>query len=210
MSDLKDLERMLNKVSKNSKFGFAGALTKVVREIQAQEKKNIQNTFESPTPFTVNSVKSIGARRDNLEAKVFIQDIATQYLAPYEFGGVRMLNSQVLLNPKNVPLNKYGNLPRTKTKILLAKDDVFSETIQTKHGEISGIWQRKKRKVVSRGRKRKAGNNQRDSLKLLIRFGKALPVQQDLGFYDVAQQTISRELPIAMKEALSNAFATAK
>ena len=204
MANITELEKTLRNVSKQAKFAQARALTRVARSIQEKEQQNIENTFDNPTPFTIKSVKSIGARRDNLQAKVFIQDIAANYLEPYEHGGVHKLSGKVLLNPKNIRLNKYGNMPRGKVKNLAAKDDVFMGSVDTAKGKVSGVWQRKK------VRKSKKKGSQRGNLKLLVRFGEALPVKQDLGFYDVAQDTFMKEYPGYFRDEVANAFATAK
>lgn len=83
---------------------------------------------------------SSGARKNNLRAKVYVRDIAAEYLEPFEFGGEHKLNSRALLNPKNIKLNKYGNMPRNKLSQLKAKPNVFV-------GEVNGVdavWQRRK------------------------------------------------------------------
>ena len=64
----------------------------------------MRSVFDRPTPFTLNSIGVKPARKDNLESVVFVKDIATSYLAPYEFGGRNKLNSKALLKPVNVPL----------------------------------------------------------------------------------------------------------
>lgn len=210
MATLNDLSSRLKGVSKQVKYAQARALTKVARQIEASERRNIENTFNNPTPFTVNSVRSLGARRDNLQAKVFIQSIATGYLEPYELGGVRKLNSNTLLNPKNVGLNRYGNLARNKITSLTAKPNVFVGAVKTARGEVRGIWQRKARRKTTSKKRNAVPKAKRGQLKLLIRFGDALPVKQELGFYDVAEATISRTLQPAMQEAIREALSTAK
>ena len=211
MATLNDLERKLKGFSKQLKYAQSRALTKVARDIQYAEQTNIEKTFDNPTPFTVNSVKSIGAHRDNLEAKVFVQSIATGYLAPYENGGIRKLNGNTLLNPKNTSVNKYGNLPRNRTNTLTAKDNVFVGKVKTQSGEVSGIWQRKsRRRATTKRRRRTSSRKPASQLKLLIRFGDALPVRQHLGFYDVARQTFNQNYPSAMQQAIQQAFETAK
>ncbi|MDK7596354.1 hypothetical protein QP585_24990, partial [Serratia ureilytica] len=124
MAGLKELSAQLQSVRKQIPFATAQALTSVARKIEAAEKNAFKRHLENPTPFTVNSVKSLGARKSNLKAKVFVMDTAASYLEPLEFGGQHKLNSQALLNPKNIKLNKYGNLTRNKMAQLKAKDDV--------------------------------------------------------------------------------------
>ena len=89
---------------------------------------------------------SKGACKDDLRAKV-IRDIAASYLEPFEVGGVHKLNSSALLNPKNVKLNKHGNLPRNELSQLKSKDNVFI-------GGVSGVWQCKKAKKGKKNKKR--------------------------------------------------------
>ncbi|EMO9491778.1 hypothetical protein R5N22_003030, partial [Raoultella ornithinolytica] len=114
MATIKDLSRQLQQLQKQIPFATARAMTAVAREIAAAQKVALGRKLESPTPFTVNAVGSSGARKNNLRAKVYVRDIAAEYLEPFEFGGEHKLNSQALLNPKNIKLNKYGNMPRNK------------------------------------------------------------------------------------------------
>lgn len=61
------------------------------------------------------------------------------YLEPFEFGEEHKLSGSALLNPKDIKLNKYGNLPRNKLSQLKAKiGDV---------GGVNAVWQRKKPKT---------------------------------------------------------------
>lgn len=178
MASLRDLSRQLKQLQKQIPFATAQAMTSVVRDIAAAQKVALGRKLESPTPFTVNSVGSAGARKNNLRAKVFVRDVAAEYLEPFEFGGEHKLNSQALLNPKNIKLNKYGNMPRNKLSQLKAKPNVFV-------GEVNGVdavWQRRKPKKAKKKRARRSANGTRRpkrkqrAPKLLVRFGDALPV----------------------------------
>ena len=186
MASLRDLSRQLKQLQKQIPFATAQAMTSVVRDIAAAQKVALGRKLESPTPFTVNSVGSAGARKNNLRAKVFVRDVAAEYLEPFEFGGEHKLNSQALLNPKNIKLNKYGNMPRNKLSQLKAKPNVFV-------GEVNGVdavWQRRKPKKAKKKRARRSANGTRRpkrkqrAPKLLVRFGDALPVTPVLGYMD--------------------------
>ncbi len=173
----------------------------------------LQRKLENPTPFTVNSVGSQGARRDNLTARVFVRDIAASYLEPFEFGGSHKLNSQALLNPKNIKLNKYGNLTRNKMAQLKAKPDVFIGEIDG----VNGVWQRKKAKGRKGAKRRKRSRNgthqaavKQGAPKLLIRFGNALPVQPVLGYMDRAEAMATNMMPGELRRAIAAAMASAK
>lgn len=214
MADIKDLSAKLQSLKKQIPFATAQALTSVARQIAAAEKTAFQRKLENPTPFTVNSVGSSGARRENLIAKVFVRDIAAGYLEPLEFGGVHKLNGQALLNPKNVKLNKYGNLSRHKLSQLKAKPDVFIGDIDG----INGVWQRVKVKKGKKGKKRlkrSANGTHRARVKnpmpkLLIRFGDALPVKPTLGYMDRAEKMAAGLMPGALSKAIDEALRTAR
>lgn len=68
MPDLKDLSLQLNKLQKQIPFAMAQALTKVARQIEAAERTALQRHLDNPTPFTVKSVGSQGARKDILNS----------------------------------------------------------------------------------------------------------------------------------------------
>ncbi|ELH4241239.1 MAG: hypothetical protein E6950_21890 [Serratia marcescens] len=220
MAGLKELSAQLQSVRKQIPFATAQALTSVARKIEAAEKTAFKRHLENPTPFTVNSVKSFGARKSNLKAKVFVMDTAASYLEPFEFGGQHKLNSQALLNPKNIKLNKYGNLTRNKMAQLKAKNDVFIGDVTTKYGEkVNGVWQRQKAKKVKKGkgRRRKRSANgtrqpriQQRAPKLLIRFGDALPVKPTLGYFERAQAMANALMPTELSRAMAEAMRTAK
>ncbi|EOW0249836.1 hypothetical protein [Klebsiella pneumoniae] len=212
MSTLKDLSRQLKQLQKQIPFATAQAMTSVVRDIAAAQKVALGRKLESPTPFTVNSVGSAGARKNNLRAKVFVRDVAAEYLEPFEFGGEHKLNSQALLNPKNIKLNKYGNMPRNKLSQLKAKPNVFV-------GEVNGVdavWQRRKPKKAKKKRARRSANGTRRpkrkqrAPKLLVRFGDALPVTPVLGYMDLSKAMAEALMPAALSRAIADAIKTAK
>ncbi|HHX0252535.1 TPA: hypothetical protein ACU1YM_002599 [Escherichia coli] len=212
MSTLKDLSRQLKQLQKQIPFATAQAMTSVVRDIAAAQKVALGRKLESPTPFTVNSVGAAGARKNNLRAKVFVRDVAAEYLEPFEFGGEHKLNSQALLNPKNIKLNKYGNMPRNKLSQLKAKPNVFV-------GEVNGVdavWQRRKPKKAKKKRARRSVNGTRRpkrkqrAPKLLVRFGDALPVTPTLDYMNRSRSMAAGLMPGALSRAIEEAIRTAK
>lgn len=214
MAEIKELSAQLQSLKKQIPFAMAQALTSVARQIAAAEKTAFQRKLDNPTPFTVNSVGSAGARRDNLSAKVFVRDIAAGYLEPFEFGGQHKLNGQALLNPKDIKLNKYGNLPRKKLSQLKANPNVFIGDVDG----VNGVWQRVKAKKGRKGKKRlkRSANGTRRARaknpmpKLLIRFGDALPVKSELGYMDRAEKMAAGLMPGALSKAIDEALKTAK
>ncbi|MBT0477216.1 hypothetical protein ISO71_16440 [Morganella morganii subsp. morganii] len=213
MANLTDLSNQLRTLRKQIPFATAQAMTAVVRKIEDAQKVAMQRNLDNPTPFTVKSVRSKGARKTDLKAKVFVMNTAAAYLEPFETGGVHKLNGSALLNPKDIKLNKYGNLPRNKLSSLKSKENTFIGDI----GGVNGVWQRKKAKKGKKGRKRlqrspngTRGDRKKQPMpKLLIRFGDALPVEPVLGYQDRAmkmtQALLSQEINRAIAEAIRTA-----
>ncbi|MBT0329039.1 hypothetical protein ISO88_04030 [Morganella morganii subsp. morganii] len=214
MANLTDLSNQLRTLRKQIPFATAQAMTAVVRKIEDAQKVAMQRHLDNPTPFTVKSVKSRGARKSDLKAKVFVMNTAAAYLEPFEIGGVHKLNGSALLNPKDIKLNKYGNLPRNKMSGLKSKENTFIGDI----GGVNGVWQRKKAKKGKKGRKRlqrSPNGTRRDRKKqpmpkLLIRFGDALPVEPVLGYQDRAMKMTQALLPQEINRAIAEAIRTAR
>jgi hypothetical protein len=214
-SDLRALTRSLTNLAlQQVPFATAQALNKVAARVKAAEQENIRATFKKPTPFTQNSVSTTRATKNNQFATVFVRPIAARYLLPYEVGGNHVLNSRALLNPKDIRLNQYGQLPRSTLASLRVRPDVFIGKVQTKHGLVDGVWQR----VVNNGRpaplnakgKKLRGLNKTGHLKLLIRFGDALPVNKELNYGKKARQVIDQHLASDFNIALNEAVRTAR
>lgn len=214
MANITDLSDQLRTLRKQIPFATAQAMTAVVRKIEDAQKVAMQRNLDNPTPFTVKSVKSRGARKSDLKAKVFVINTAAAYLEPFETGGVHKLNGSALLNPKDIKLNKYGNLPRNKISSLKSKENTFIGDISG----VNGVWQRKKAKKGKKGRKRlqrSPNGTRRDRKKqpmpkLLIRFGDALPVEPVLGYQDRAMKMTQALLPQEINRAIAEAIRTAR
>ncbi|MCG9537359.1 hypothetical protein [Providencia huaxiensis] len=214
MASLTDLANQLRTIRKQIPFATAQALTSTARKIENAQKVALQRNLESPTPFTVKSIKSRGARKSDLRAKVFVMNIAAEYLTPFEEGGIHKLNGSALLNPKNIKLNKYGNLPRNKLSSLKAKDNTFIGELNG----VNGVFQRKKAKKDRKGKKRlkrlpngtRRDRQKQTAPKLLIRFGDALSVQPVLGYQDRSQRMALALLPEEINRALGEAMRSAK
>ena len=218
-ANLNQVTRGLNDLAqKQLPFATALALTSLAKIVRDEETDNIARTFASPTPFTLKSVGVTAARKTRLQSTVFVKDIAAAYLEPYEFGGVHHLNGRALLNPKGVLLNQYGNLPRNALAKLKSQPDVFvgSVTFKKSGQTVSGVWRRPPAgpQVVTnqrgpKGRKSNVVGGARAGLKLLIRFGDALPVREHLDYRArarrVIEQNFNREFALAIAKAIATA-----
>ena len=217
-TNVKELEKQLDAfVRKQLPFATAQALTGTARAVQSDERENMTKVLDNPTPFTLNSVRVKAARKDDLEAIVFVQDIAAAYLEPFESGGMHKLIGRGVtwLNPKDKGLlNQYGNLSKSAMASLKGRSDIFIGKVKGKDGRlIDGVWQRSA-ETATRTRKgvitKARGLNKTGHLKLIIRFGDALPVKQRLGYAERARATVDRVFDKQMGMALGKAIATAK
>lgn len=211
MANFTALSNQLRTLRKQIPFATAQAMTSVVRTIEGAQKVAMQRNLDNPTPFTVKSVKSRGARKSDLKAKVFVMNTAAAYLEPFEIGGGHKLNGSALLNPKDIKLNKYGNLPRNKMSALKSKENTFIGDIDG----VNGVWQRKKAKKGRKRLQRSPNGTRRDKKrqpmpKLLIRFGDALPVEPVLGYQDRAMKMTQALLLQEINRAIAEAIRTAR
>lgn len=214
-SNIKEISKSLSDMAfKQIAFATTKALTELAKEVQADESDNIAHTFKKPKAFTKNAVGMRGARKDNLTALVFVRPIAARYLDPYETGGDHVLpgSSQAILNPKDIRLNANGQLPRGVLERLKARPDIFIGPVQTKAGPVNGVWQRiPAAKTGAQLRRRAAaGVKAVGHLKLLIRFGDALPVNKRLNYRSRAKSLVDRRFDAAFAKAMAEALATAR
>jgi hypothetical protein len=218
-SNIKEIQKKLGAFAyQQVPFATAKTLTSIAKMVQKSETDNLASTFKNPSPFTLRSVRMTSARKGNLVATVFVMDKAARYLQPYEDGGVHQLSSKALLNPKDIPLNQYGQLRKGALAALKARSDVFIGPVRTRKGIVNGVWQREAsaatvtrtkagRLIVSAARK---GFNKSGKLKLLIRFGDALPVNKRLGYRARAKKIIDSNINKEFGKALAQAMASAK
>lgn len=212
-SNVKAISKQLSDMAlKQIRYGTALALTQLAKEVQADETDNIGRTFKKPKSFTKNAVGMRGARKDDLTAIVFVKPIAARYLRPYEDGGNHVLPGTALLNPKNIKLNANGQLPRGVLAKLKARPDVFIGKVQTKAGPVNGVWQRipAAKKGAQTRRRVAAAINTAAHLRLIIRFGDAIPVQKSLHYRSRAASLINRRANAVLAESMSKAQLTSR
>jgi hypothetical protein len=217
-SDFGRLARSLNDLERRQlPFATAQALTGIGRHVRVAEQTGMRRKLDRPMPFTINSVGVKAARKSDLTAIVYMRDIAASYLEPFEFGGNHKLigSGRTWLNPKNgLSLNQYGNLTRNKLKQLKARPDIFIGKVKTKNGDvIDGVWQRPHAKPGQAARRTTRTGIQANTsghLKLLLRFGDAIPVRQHLGWRDRAKAVVAVRSAAEWRRALAAAVRTAR
>ncbi|MBI6944217.1 hypothetical protein JET76_23100 [Pseudomonas putida] len=202
----KEMGKLSASMYKQLPFATAKALTMLAKEVQAAEKVGLTRTFGKAKTFTRNAVGMKGARKDTLEARVFVRPIAARYLDPYEGGGNHVLPGRALLNPKDIKLDKHGQIPRGLLARLKARPDVFIGKV----GEVNGVWQRIPAKKASKRRGGLVQPAQAARLKLLIRFGEALPVNKQLNYRSRAKSVVNGRFKPLFNKAMREAMATAR
>lgn len=140
--DLARFQRTLNDVGKKQyPFAAAVALTKTAQDVHAAEKASMQDVFDRPTKFALNSLFVKPATKSRLFAHVFFREFAAKgtpavkFLGPQVFGGKRRIKraekalqhagllpqGKAAVPGKSVKLDQYGNMrPGQITRILSA------------------------------------------------------------------------------------------
>lgn len=212
-ADLKPLQKAFVALhSKQVPFAISVALNALAKGVAGQERALIDETFDSPTPFTENAYRIGVATKSRPIATVAAKDIQAQYLEPYVDGGLRFLGGKkAMLAPRGVNLNQYGNIPRVKLASLKGKPNVFIGAVKTKSGRvINGVWQRSGPTGRPKRRALKGTAQPRAPLKLLIDFEDTSPVTKKLDFYGRAAAYIKRNAPREFQAAMRKALATAR
>ena len=204
-------------VARQLPFAVAGAINDVAFKVQRAERDAMSAVFKHPRPFTAKSVFVEKATRASLAATIYVRPEVAKYLLPFEIGGSHVLpgTGLVALDPVGARLDQYGQLPRLSTQQLSGRPDIFVGPVQTKSGVISGFWQRVQinRQGNARRKRLKGGtiySPEHGALRLLIRFGDALPVHQHLDFQKRADAVVTTGLDAALARAISAALASAK
>ena len=207
-ADVRACVASLNDIArKQLPYAVSAALNDVARQVQTAERANLQKVLAHPRPFTVRSVFYRKATKAVWVATVFIKDITAKYLMPFEYGGVHVLPGPALLDPKNITLDPYGQL-RNKTAARLKNNPrVFIGTVMVRGQPISGFWLRP---TNAQRRAARAAKQPPPPLKLLIRFGIALPVKTHLNFHVVAVQVVKATFVAAFNKVISTAVKKAR
>lgn len=202
------------------RFAASQAINATAMRIKKAEQANLPKVLDNPTPLTMTALGIQRSTKQTLTATIFMKDRTAWYLGPYETGGKNKLNPYSsekgpLLEPVQQRVNQYGNLPRTTTRTLRAKRNVFSGMVNFGGTAIGGIWQRGpvKKRRVKRGRPRKGARRRtpvKRPLKLLIEYARAHPVYQRLHYRDLAQRVFAMNYAKEFEAALKQAMAKAK
>lgn len=181
---LTDFER------KQLPFAIAQALTMTVQDAKVEEERLLPLRLDRPTPFTQRGLMIVSATKRRLVAEIRFKDIQANYLELQQTGGTRMPRRRAIAVPVGQRLNRYGNMPRTAIKRMLARSDTFSGVIRG----VAGIWQRKKK----------------GKIKLLVAYEPRARYRPRLHFQSDMQSVVLRRLEPNFAVTLANAIRTAR
>jgi hypothetical protein len=174
-------------------FALARALTETARQTAAEMTRALPSIFDRPTPFTLRAMAIKPARKENLEAWVFIKDIQARYLKLEETGGAREPEpGSPLVVPVDATLNQYGNIPRGALSRLKGtkRGQVFVGTIKG----VTGFWQR----------------GPFHSIRLLAALHREEQYRPRFRYAERVRASVERIFPAELSKQLERALATAK
>lgn len=219
-TNIRAIERKVSNLAfQQIPWATAQAVNALGKQVIAAEQANEHKVLDRPRPFTTGALRLERATKVRGMATVVMLPATAKYLEPYEFGGKNSLNGKALLKPVGAAsdLDQYGNLPRNLIRQLKGRSDIFIGPVKTKAGVINGVWQRVTDEggfaTVARGGKlvkTRRNLNIGSHLKLLVKFQDAHEVKQQLGWFDVAQRTVTRNFSKEFGRALARAMATAR
>lgn len=130
-------------------FAIALALTKTAGLVKDAERKEMIDVFDKPTPWTLNSVGTKPATKEDLSSIIFLKDrsgVSTgtpsdEYLSPQIKGGDRALkpfeyafrsvgvlpSSHFMVPGQGAKLDQYGNMARGQIVQILSYFQAFGE-----------------------------------------------------------------------------------
>lgn len=169
---LKELQASIDDhIARQMPFIVAKSLTATVKDMQADLKHEMTDSFDRPTPFTLDSTFIKPATKSSMEATVGFKTFggkgipAGKYLLTQVFGGVRPLKrfevalrsigilpgNHIVVPGSGVQLDSYGNMPRSLIVQILSYFKAFGE-----QGYKANMTD-KRRKSLARGTKKKQG-----------------------------------------------------
>lgn len=207
--DAKEVSRAFERLAREQiPFATKLALDGLAQKVADAETAALSSVFDKATPFTLKAFGIQKATKSVPYAVVFAKDRQDKYLAPYEDGGRQFLGSKrALLNPKDIKLNQYRNIPKGALARLKGRKDIFIGAMPTKSGMVGGVWQRLPVPKLPRGTH---GPPAPHRFKLLIRWGDPQPVPAKLHFGDRARRTVGANLQGEFAAAMAKAQATAR
>ena len=225
--DLKDVDRTLvfmAAVKNQIPFALATALTKTAQNAKRSIEAEMPRAFDTPTRWTLNSLRLEPARKTKLQAVVAVKDKVSRgnpalfWLASEVEGGGRgdkraemalktagLLPSGMQVVPgRGAKLNRFGNM----TKGAISKAVIgaqAAEDKQSQEGRTKYFVMRKAGKPIG-----VAARFSKSRMDMVMAFVSSASYQTRLDFYGVGQKAVDLTFSAEVTESLEQAIRTAK
>jgi hypothetical protein len=228
--ELTDIER--NQIP----YATKEALNETCALIEEAIETEMKSVFDRPTPYTLDSLRTIHATKDKLEARVWIKNEAdgaapaTRWLTPEVYGGDRedkrtetllkargiLGEGQYVVPGQGAKLDRFGNMTRgTLQRIysgLGAQFEKSSNSSESRRSLAKG--NRKSFFVMRRGRKAigigQRTGRPRAQVQIALAFVSRPGYSKILDFDGIAQRVADDQLPIKFAQALARAILSPK
>ena len=159
--DASSIDRAFGEMAKQIPVAASMALNSTARVVEKELKRTMYSIFDRPTPFVMDSLRTILSSEQNLQAKVWFKNPPNMgdkehYLAPQVYGGSRPFKrfEQMLQNvhvSRSLPrgwfavpgpaarMDGYGNMSRGQVIQLLSAMRAFSEVGYTMNRRDKGM-----------------------------------------------------------------------
>lgn len=238
-SDLDKLSAKFDQMAqKQIPFATSLALNSLAQLAKANLKAVMENVFDRPRSYTLNSVYTLGASKSKLVATVGIKDQASsgtsaaQYLQSDIVGGVRAAtpfeklldqyanSSGVTVPTKNIRLDSYGNIPKsvrlniiraTQGKSTTNRGDIFIIPVGAKSHLKPGVYERLPNRVkIKRKGKTVTATGGGTRLKTLMLFKDQATYKPIFDLFGTVNQTVANNYAAEFAAAMDKALSTAK
>lgn len=225
--NLKDADKvaaMVAAIRKQLPYATAVALTRTAQHAQKRLEQEMPKAFDSPTAWTLKSIRIKSARKTDLQAIVAIKDQAARgnpalfWLAPEIFGGRRsdkraeaLLKRADLLAPglqavpgKEAALNRFGNM--TKASIVNAINGAkAAEDGQQQDGRSKYFVMRRGGQAIGI-----AARFSKPRMGMVLAFVRSGSYERRFDFYGTAQKAVTAVYREELNKAINQAIETAK
>jgi len=192
--DLKKCKKALTRIQKKQvPFALSNTINDLAFKSKPAEQNVMRQMIDRPTPFTQKGIFVEKSNKRTLKARVKITPVRWKYLQKIVNGGTSTrAGGSHAIAVNEVLSNKYGNLPRNKSRTLAKRKNHFKATINGR----SGIW------------KREGGKRSR-AISLQIVHKKTINVRRSYKPWVATQRIVKSNFSSAFNKSMTGALRTA-
>ncbi|RYJ63238.1 hypothetical protein [Pseudomonas songnenensis] len=232
----KQVADALAKYEKQVPFATALALTRTAQIAKTELEKEMRSVFDRPTRWTLNSLRLFPAKKDKLEARVWMKNEAdksvpaTRWLNPEIEGGPRqdkrsesrlrrkgiLPAGKYIVPGKGAKLDSYGNMTKGAITKALSGLQAFNDAGYSANATGSKRSRAKgnaKRYFVMKRGSMPIGIAERTSrnrMHILLAFTRKPTYSKRLDFYGIGDKVVKRHLAAEFEKAMTRAMRTAR